>query len=166
MWDQLTIGYLAALIDGEGSIKTHAAGCNLVVNSTDLDILERAKEWSGMGVIAGPKWNNLSTKPFWRWQVSGRADLVRLLCAIAPIISERKRTTQILPAVNYLSSHVSKPKKCSFCGQWFHKIGWSTANLKSKYCTNSCCKKAAYRRKRAGDKLCRAPEQDPVVSMI
>lgn len=163
-WDKLTIGYLAALIDGEGSIKTHKTGCNLTLSSTDLDIVERAQAWSGMGRITGPKWAKKSTKPFWRWQVSDRSDLVRLLLAIAPIMSERRRITQILPAVEYLLAHVSKPKECANCGEWFHKIGWSTANLLSRFCSKSCSRKFNYKKRK--EESCPVQASDRAPSMI
>lgn len=58
------------------------------VNMTDLDVLERAQKYAGIGSITGPyEDRRAGTKPYWSWRVSGAAaralmaDVVGRMCA-------------------------------------------------------------------------------------
>lgn len=139
MWDQLTIGYLAALIDGEGHIKRGKVGVMLSVTSTDFDIVERAYLMSEIGTIQGP-YKLKSGKERWMWAVTKKSDVARLLCAITPLMSERKRLTQILPVAEYLSNHIPRVKICVVCGTEF--IPEEGSQLRKIYCKQACNRKA------------------------
>lgn len=148
MWDQVTIGYLAGLIDGEGYIKVHKHGVQISVISTDYDIIERAHDMSGIGTIQGPYFNKNRVKPNWRWCVSPKKDVARLLCAITPLMSERRRMTQILPAAEYISDHIPRPKVCEREGCDNVFTPEEGLQLRRKYCTRACTNKAYKMRKK------------------
>lgn len=146
MWNQLTIGYLAALIDGEGHIKTSKTEVQVSVTSTDYDIVERALKMSGIGYINGP-YPLKSGKCRWNWSISDRRDLARLLLAIVPILSERK-SQQALNAADYLFDHIARSRSCSECGTMFQPSSWRGAARRAKYCAPKCNKSAFNRRRR------------------
>lgn len=156
MWDQLTIGYLAALIDGEGNIRINGHGVRIVVTSTDYDIVHRAFQMSGVGTIYGPYSyrSERHHKPRWEWSVSNHKDAARLLCAIAPLMSQRRRETQIMPVADYLSGR-THPRLCSVCDEPFSQ---STRGIK-KYCSDKCYRVKYNKRRR--ELRCLAPEKDP-----
>ena len=146
MWDQLTIGYLAALIDGEGHIKTGKTQVSVSVTSTDLDIVERAHQMSGIGTIQGPYQYDPKRKPSWRWSIDNRKDIARLLLAITPLLSARK-TEHVMAAAEYLFDHICRKKPCAVCGEMYQPSSHRGAWAKSKYCGQSCNDKA-YRARR------------------
>lgn len=155
MWDQLTIGYLAGLIDGEGSIRINGHGVRVVVTSTDYDIVERAYKMSGIGTIYGPYSfrSRAQHKPRWEWSISNHKDAARLLCAIYPLMSKRRRETQILPVVNYLSDR-THPRLCPICNNPFSQ---SSRGVK-QYCSTACYR-VKYNKRR---KELRCPVQELV----
>lgn len=140
LWGDLTIGYLAALIDGEGYIKKRSQGVQVTVGSTDFDIVQRAYDMSGIGTLQGPYLNKNRVKPHWRWCVSSKKDVARLLGAITPLMSERKIVTQIIPVIEYISAHIPRPKNCEVCDTVF--IPEEGKQLRRKHCKPSCGTKA------------------------
>lgn len=92
MWDQLTIGYLAGIIEGEGSIQFNkwarkTPSPKISVSMTDKDSIQRLQKMSGIGSITGPTIRE-NYQPIYRWCVYGNKDVARLLLAIAPIMCE------------------------------------------------------------------------------
>lgn len=158
MWDQLTIGYLAGLIDGEGHIKVAATEVQLTVTSTDYDIVERAHQMSGIGHINGP-YPLKSGKQRWNWAVANRSELARLLLAIYPLMSAR-RQAKIALATDYLAERTNrKPKNCVVCEQEFSPSTFRGAYVKAKYCSSPCRDRAyKIRRKEAS---CHVRALDP-----
>lgn len=95
MWDDLTIGYLAGLIDGEGTVRMGKRRQDVSVDvcSTDDDIVLRAFEMSRIGKIYGP-YNPPSQaghKAKFFWKVQKKQDIARLLLAIYPLVSKRRQ---------------------------------------------------------------------------
>ena len=148
MWDQLTIGYLAALIDGEGHIYSgHRAYVS--VTSCDRDIVQRAFDMSRIGNIQGPyRHKNPNHSEYWVWMVSKHKDVARLLLAVAPLLSERKRTTQIIPMIDRLSAAILRPRSCDVCETIYTPRKYLTGTKTPKYCSGKCGSKA-YRLRKA-----------------
>lgn len=138
VWNQLTIGYLAAIIDGEGHIGS-SKRINISVTSCDFDIIERAYNLSGIGTIQGPySPKNPKHNNYWVWSVAKHKDIARLLCAIAPLICERKRNVYIVPMIERLSKAINRPKNCSGCGIEYTPLKSGAGVTQSKYCSNTC----------------------------
>jgi hypothetical protein len=88
--DQEHLGWVAALIEGEGWIGLRGTSRPVVqVVSTDLDVVERLREWTGVGVINA---NALrpDRKQSWRWTVGRRDDAGMLLEEILPLLLRRR----------------------------------------------------------------------------
>ena len=87
------------MVEGEGSFSRSKSreGCKgyarLEVVSTDLDVIQRLVEWSGVGRINGPYQSagSMGSKPQWRWRVGRREEVAALFKAIAPFLCERRR---------------------------------------------------------------------------
>jgi len=90
-WGDLEIGYLAGLLDGEGCFKLAKGQIVVEVTSTDKDIVERALDYSGVGVLYGPYGPTKGGKDIWRWQVGKHREVVRLLIAVLPCLCARRR---------------------------------------------------------------------------
>lgn len=88
----LDIAWLAGLFEGEGAIifSKRDNGVRIQINSTDHDVLVRAKDKTGCGFIYGPFDNGPNCKPLWHWQVQYAPDVARLLLAIGPMLCERR----------------------------------------------------------------------------
>lgn len=94
-------GWVAGIIEGEGSISTTQTMRigNLyvypliTVGMTDEDMVRRLRDWTGLGRFAGPfsPPSRGSNKPNWRWSVNKIADVEALIDAIWPLLGERRR---------------------------------------------------------------------------
>lgn len=58
---------------------------SLNINSSDIELLNAAKEAAGIGVVRGPYSDTYSGKPFWTWSASGEK-LVSLLERVKPYV--------------------------------------------------------------------------------
>lgn len=58
---------------------------------TDEDIIKRLQQVSGVGRVYGPYDNKAPAKPAWAWVVSRKDHIAYILCAIAPLLGERRR---------------------------------------------------------------------------
>ncbi len=79
------LGYLAGIIDGEGSILRSGEGrWSVKVTMTDEPIME----WMGSlgGRLSGPYQPRGNRKPTWTWTVARRRDVVSLLTAVRPLL--------------------------------------------------------------------------------
>lgn len=149
MWNQLTIGYLAGIIDGEGSVTFQRNGrktpnARVSVSMTDQDSINRIFELSGIGYVGGPytrNGNNPNRKPYWTWQLYKASDIARLLCAIAPLLSERKQLKCLEAACSIQLR--SKPKECGKCNKSYQ------GQPNQLYCSTRCNNKASNDRRRA-----------------
>jgi hypothetical protein len=99
---EIELGWLAGIFEGEGTIVLPPAQrrhVTMSLNSTDRDVIERLVAVTGVGHIYGPFANDHQTavmsasgkKPIWRWTVSRRAEVARLLLAMYPLLSDRRQ---------------------------------------------------------------------------
>jgi hypothetical protein len=88
------IGWAAGLFEGEGSLFVTARSdarykqVTAALVSTDHDVVQRFHDVVKVGRIYGPY--SRGHKPFWRWGLSGRRDMVSLLDLIGPFLGERR----------------------------------------------------------------------------
>lgn len=102
--NEVEIAWLAGIIDGEGWFdcmekEGRIPAVRIGVESIDLDLLQQCHSFSGMGIVSGPRFRGEDRKPIWTWRVGKRRDVFRLLLAIAPLLSNRRRA-RILEIVN------------------------------------------------------------------
>ena len=98
------IVWAAGLFEGEGCtyLFKDRRSVQLLVKMTDLDVLERLAVVAGYGKVAGPHWDKNSTKPFWRWTVSKKTEVLRILKMFLPHFGIR-RAEKAIEAINYLN---------------------------------------------------------------
>lgn len=118
MMDQVDIGWVAGIIEGEGTIcsRPRKNGSTYVeVLMTDEDTIQRLHSITEMGHKRGPYFRE-NRKPFWVWHVADSSDVARLLGAIYPIMSQRRQEV-IGQAVEHLSliSKKNLPRACQGC---------------------------------------------------
>jgi hypothetical protein len=109
------VGWLAGLFEGEGSIGIRRRPHRRVqivatVAMTDLDVLERVLEWSGLGFIRGPyrttsKPNSPNWKPLWVWTISKSSDSVRFLEEVMPLFLVRRHARAEEAIAAYYAEH-------------------------------------------------------------
>lgn len=88
------IAWVAGIVEGEGCITVRKRYVQplINVNMTDVDIIQRLVEITGVGKVYGPyKGTN---KPRWEWKVQRINDCIELAKALLPWMGER-RTQQI-----------------------------------------------------------------------
>lgn len=95
------LGWVAGIIEGEGSITTSSVMRigNLyiypliIVAMTDEDTIRRLAEWTRVGRVSGPfrPPSRGTNKPHWTWSVNKMADVEALLDAIWPLLGTRRR---------------------------------------------------------------------------
>ena len=96
-WTREGLAWAAGLFEGEGCIAHSKPSKSrprhqwfLVVASTDLDVLERLSEVTGMGSITGP-FERGSNKVHWVWRVTRREHVYALLAALYPWLGKRRQ---------------------------------------------------------------------------
>jgi hypothetical protein len=113
--DSLTpcqLGWVAGLLEGEGAFflnakrsttgETYYAG-TIACNMTDEDVLRRVADLTGVGKFNGPTVPpNPRHKPYWRWQVHKRQDVLALAKAILPLMGQRRtiRLQEVIDALD------------------------------------------------------------------
>lgn len=90
------IYWLAGIFEGEGWFSSHKDGANIVrgslaVKMTDEDTIKRLKALTGIGSIHGPYQPKGNRKLTWTWRVAKRGDVFRLMLAMYPLLSERRK---------------------------------------------------------------------------
>jgi hypothetical protein len=89
------IAWVAGLLDGEGSFivlrrKTRVSPALVVCcKMTDLDLIERLQEVTGVGTVSGP--HKGTNKPSWTWACNRVNDGVDLCKAIYPWMGIRRQ---------------------------------------------------------------------------
>lgn len=134
----LSIGYLAGLIDGEGSFHIRdERRVDIRVDSTDLDILERAFTYSGgLGYISGPfQRRNSDRKKIWTWTIGKAEDVIFIIESIMPHMSLR-RQEKMIQCLEITESIVNRVKVCAGCGIEIRNFGNNR-----KWCSRSCSRK-------------------------
>ena len=90
----MQLGYIAGIIDGEGCIRIRqngkkGNGCvSLHVVNTDLEVLNRLKDWTGLGFVyqtRKKKYNSASCRALYSWELSPK-DCNELLMSISDIL--------------------------------------------------------------------------------
>jgi hypothetical protein len=90
-WTREGLAWAAGLFEGEGCIgfsKT-VGQWQLIVASTDEDVLQRLLEVTGCGTLRGPL--ERGHKPYWIWSVSRRTHVYALLVALYPWLGQRRQ---------------------------------------------------------------------------
>lgn len=107
--DQLDIGWLAGIIEGEGYLKLScpkgSSYCYpaIVVEMLDEDIINRLQDITGVGRIRKePRPGRPNANQMHVWKVSVKKDVARLLLAIYPLLGERKQN-QVAALAPHLS---------------------------------------------------------------
>lgn len=94
---QVDIAWAAGLIEGEGSFSCSRRNRPFIqIQMCDKDVLEQIQQRTGMGNVTGPYAGSQGLgvgprKPTYSWKVYKQRDVWRLLLAIAPLLSERRR---------------------------------------------------------------------------
>jgi hypothetical protein len=93
--------WVAGLLEGEGCFfpieyKTKGYGpytyARVAVLMTDLDVLQRLQEITGIGHINGPTpRKDPRHKPIWHWVASKNKESIILMRAVYPLMGERRR---------------------------------------------------------------------------
>lgn len=149
-WTDIEIGYLAGIIDGEGSIGIRPGNIDIDVTSTDHDICDRIQRYSGVGVINGPYLDKREgNKKVYVWTLARREQLYALLQAIYPHMSLR-RQDKINEALELLNQSLNRIVICKGCSTEF-----TTAKGHQKYCNEVCRGSDSARRQRARKKALR-----------
>jgi hypothetical protein len=93
MFDQNFIYWAAGLLEGEGFLTLPARNPAVIgMNLTDEDVIKKLYEgFECLGTLSGPYQYNPDRKPFWKWYVCKREDVIRILLATAPLMGERRR---------------------------------------------------------------------------
>lgn len=104
-WNREQIAWVAGLIEGEGTIRTHKTRPSqaqegityaypmVSVQMTDEDVVRRAQEWTGLGRVLGP-YNVPSrpgSKPIWMWHVMRKDQAMTLIAMVWAYLGERRR---------------------------------------------------------------------------
>jgi hypothetical protein len=88
-------GWVAGLIEGEGWIMPAPGATrqalSVNVQSTDMDVVERLRELTGVGSVHAVARVRPRESPTWTWRVSNRRDTCHVLEAIHPMLGERRR---------------------------------------------------------------------------
>jgi hypothetical protein len=96
--DDLTRGWLAGLVEGEGWIGLQTLRDRGVertyprisLQMTDEDVVRRAQVVTGVGQVNGP-YSGTRYKACWRWVVNKRADVDMVLILIYPLMGARRQ---------------------------------------------------------------------------
>ena len=103
--NDMELGWLAGFFDGEGWIasRNNGRGITLAIENSDLDLLERVLQYTGEGHISGPRTRSPKRKSTWTWQVTDWPGSSRLLLAIYPLLSDRRkaRVLELMPILEY-----------------------------------------------------------------
>ena len=85
--------WLAGLFEGEGCIsqdKRKPATFRLIIQMTDLDIIQRIHSITGVGKYAIQKQKNPKWKTLYRWSCGKREEVQAILSALLPYLGERR----------------------------------------------------------------------------
>lgn len=108
------LGYLAGIIDGEGTVYWNAMGARgtvyLRVVNTDRPLIDWILEYTGCGnVYTHDDWGELGDKTIWAWTVNG-ARAASLLQVLAPLlIVKRERVAEVLAQWEASRPHLVRP---------------------------------------------------------
>lgn len=93
----LELAWLAGLLEGEGTFGAYRSGASrkfqpvIAVHMTDLDVIEKVKDTTGLGgkiqeIRGTEKW-----KPSWKWQARERTQTLALMRKLKPLMGARRQ---------------------------------------------------------------------------
>jgi hypothetical protein len=98
---EVELAWVAGLLEGEGCFfpieyKTKGYGpytyARVAVLMTDVDVLQRLQEFTGIGHFNGPTpRKDPRHKPIWHWVASKNKESITLTKAVYPLMGERRR---------------------------------------------------------------------------
>jgi len=102
--------YMAGLYEGEGNIsKTSLNGYRIQIGMTDLDVLERFREYAGgVGTISPTKKYQPHHKDSWKLRIGDKQNVARLLSTMLPYLGNR-RAYDALNALDDIDYSTRKP---------------------------------------------------------
>jgi len=114
--DSVDIAWVAGIFEGEGTISFSGSYPQIAVSMTDFDVISKLGEVTGLGTITKRRLQE-PYKQQWTWGVWNRRDVARLLCAISPLMGQRRRE-RIAGAAELLSRRPLKtgPQVTKPCG--------------------------------------------------
>lgn len=94
-WHPWDIAWVAGILEGEGWFglnrmkgRTYP---HIAAHMTDEDVIRRLHSVLEIGTVTGPHPSQNGMKPTWRWRVQSKKDAARLLLALYPLLSTRRR---------------------------------------------------------------------------
>ena len=85
--------WAAGLFEGEGCIKKDKrkrATFELLLGMSDLDVVNRFRDVVGAGSVIPQKQRFAHHKPMWRWSVTNKKDIRRILELLLPHFGQRR----------------------------------------------------------------------------
>lgn len=147
--NQIELGYVAGLIDGEGCIwaretKTGNIDVAVKVTSTDLDIVEKMFNFTGVGKIHGPYNNPEKKKPYWSWDLQRMREIREILSQVRPMMSLRRQKSidEVLEVIN---TKLDRIIICPVCETQFHPMAHN-----SRFCDAKCRRSWNYHKGKKG----------------
>ena len=94
-------GYMAGLIDGEGSFNISPAGgrrlnVSLNVSNTNRPLIDKLFEDAGVGTVYPAQYRERQNNTIWIWAVCSRVHLNALLPKLIPYLIAKKRQAKIV----------------------------------------------------------------------
>jgi hypothetical protein len=102
------LGYLAGLLDGEGSIALRSYGqyWRVRINKTDKEIID----WlATIGGTTSRQAQGYNRKDMWEWSLADQEDVHDLLSAVLPYLKTRTKREKALKAVAAISTRAAPP---------------------------------------------------------
>lgn len=100
MMTQVDIGWVAGMIEGEGSILSYvpkgrkSVRRHISIDSVDKDIITKLQSVTGCGRVYGPYTppaKNIGKQDLYRWLVADKKSIMRLLLAVYPLMGSRRK---------------------------------------------------------------------------
>jgi len=120
--DESQKGYLAAIIDGEGTISINTGSRPfrqhhpiVYITNTSLGLLQYIKKLLGGGNIKPHQNATAKRRASWRWRLSGYSNIKMLLEQILPYLFVKKRVAELV--IEYTISRLQRGAK------WGHHLG-------------------------------------------
>ncbi|KKS53744.1 MAG: hypothetical protein UV20_C0046G0001 [Candidatus Magasanikbacteria bacterium GW2011_GWA2_42_32] len=89
---KMTWDYIAGFFDGEGSIIHNGKGYRATISQTDLDVLERIKQFLGYGQIFKTTKRKAHWKESWVYYIARQKDVYHFLVAIENHLIVKQQT--------------------------------------------------------------------------
>ena len=117
MNDETSFAWFCGLFEGEGSASLRegsrgAAYPALQVGMTDVDVIKRVAEVTGVGHVGGPYNRNDNWKPFWTWQLTKTNEVLELIDQMLPYMGERRsaRLIELRDGARFASKPTSEER--------------------------------------------------------